>query len=112
MAVAFFAMAGAAFANDADFTLKNKTGYQIDEVYVSPESAKNWGSDIMGKGALADGEAVKISFPHGNGACSFDLQVKYNDGSKAEWNGVDLCKYEAISLFWDKSAQVTRAVGE
>lgn len=104
--------AASAFANDADFVLKNKTGYQIDEVYVSVASSKNWGKDIMGTGALGDGEQVKIVFPHGNGACLFDIKVKYNDGDDASWTGVDLCKYEAISLFWDKKAQTTRAVGE
>ena len=101
-----------AFASDADFVLKNKTGYQIDEVYVGPVSSKSWGKDIMGTGSLGDGEQVKIVFPHGNGACMFDIKVKYSDGSEASWSEVDLCKWEAISLFWDKNAQVTRAVGE
>ena len=104
--------ASGAFASDADFVLKNKTGYQIDEVYVSAASSKNWGKDIMGTGALANGEQVKIVFPHGNGACLFDIKVKYDDGSDAAWAEVDLCKWEAISLFWDKANQVTKAVGE
>ena len=104
--------AAGAFASDADFVLKNKTGYQIDEVYVAPHSSKNWGKDIMGSGSLGDGEKVKIVFPHGNGACSFDLQVKYNDGDTAAWSDVDLCKYETITLFWDKKNQETKAVGE
>ena len=34
--------AAGAFASDADFVLKNKTGYQINEVYVAPSSSKNW----------------------------------------------------------------------
>ncbi len=101
-----------ALANDADFVLKNKTGYQIDEVYISPPASKNWGADVMGKNALGDGSSVKIVFPHGNGACLFDIMVKYEDGDKAEWSGVDLCKYETITLFWDKKNQETRAVGE
>jgi hypothetical protein len=99
-----------AMANDADFKMINRTGYQIDSVYVSPASAKSWGKDIMGRGALADGEYVKIVFPHGNGACKFDLKVQYEDGDTAEWGGLDLCKWESISLFWD--GKTTRAVGE
>ena len=106
------ATATGAFAGDADFALRNKTGYQIDEVYVAPSASKNWGKDIMGTGALGDGEKVKIVFPHGNGVCSFDIQVKYNDGDTAAWTEVDLCKYETITLFWDKKNQVTKAVGE
>jgi hypothetical protein len=102
-----------AFASDADFRLKNKTGYQIDEVYVSPHASGNWGKDIMGSDALASGEAVTINFPHGGKACHFDVKVKYHDDdSTAEWGNVDLCQYETISLFWDAKQQVTRAVGE
>jgi hypothetical protein len=105
-------LACAALANDADFRLKNKTGYQIDEVYVSRHSSADWGRDIMGSDALADGESVKIVFPHGGGACHFDIQVKYHDNDSAEWGDVNLCDYESITLFWDAKNQTTRAVGE
>ena len=105
--------AAGALANDADFKLRNKTGYQIDEVYVSPHSSKRWGRDIMGSGSLSDGEAVNITFPHGGSACEFDIKVKYHDDdSTAEWSDINLCRYETISLFWDDKKQVTRAVGE
>ncbi len=103
---------GLACASDADFTLKNRTGYQIDEVYVSPHASRNWGRDRMGSDALADGETVDIAFPHGGSACKFDIKVKYHDNDTAEWGNVDLCQYTAISLFWDAKKQVTRAVGE
>jgi hypothetical protein len=114
--LAFAAMlamaAGGAFANDADFALKNKTGYQIDEVYVAPHSSKNWGKDIMGDASLEDGEKVKIVFPRGSDVCNFDIQVKYQTGETAAWSKVDLCKYETITLYWDKKSQETKAVGE
>jgi len=101
------------FASDADFRLNNKTGYQIDEVYVGPHSSSNWGNDILGSGALADGQGVNIVFPHGGSACHFDIKVKYNvDGTTAEWSDVNLCDFNSISLFWDAKNQVSRAVGE
>jgi hypothetical protein len=111
-ALIFLAGFGMSRANDADFTLKNKTGYQIDEVYVSRHSSSNWGRDRMGNNSLADGEAVDINFPHGNGACAFDIKVKYHDEDTAEWGDVDLCQYDTISLYWDSKRHVTRAVGE
>jgi len=102
-----------AHASDADFTLKNKTGYQIDEVYVAAHSSSEWGNDIMGRDAFVDDASVKIVFPHGGGACHFDVKVKYHDDSStAEWSDVNLCDYETISLFWDAKNQITRAVGE
>jgi hypothetical protein len=106
------AFAIAAYASDADFKLANKTGYQIDEVYVSPHSSDDWGNDVMGRDALASGDAVNIHFPHSSSACNFDIKVKYNDGSTATWAGVDLCSYETVSLYWDADKQVTHAVGE
>jgi hypothetical protein len=109
-AAALVGFSGSAFASDADFTLVNKTGYQIDSVYVSPTKVDEWGSDIMGKDALADGEKVDIVFPHGGGKCKFDIKVKYNDGDNAEWGGVDLCEYTAITLHWD--GKNTTATGE
>ena len=76
-------------------------------------SSKNWGNDIMGSEARTDGESVKITFPHGNGDCRFDIKVKYHDdGTTAEWNDINLCETEAISLFWDAKNQVTRARSE
>ena len=103
-------MGGAALASDADFKLVNKTGYQIDSVYVGAHSSDSWGKDIMGKGALADDDAVDITFPHGGSACMFDVKVRYNDGDEAEWSNINLCQYEKISLYW-KNKQTT-AVGE
>jgi hypothetical protein len=106
-------IADGAFASDADFKLKNRTGYQIDEVYVSAHSSGKWGKDLMGSDALADGEVLTVTFPHGGSACQFDIKVKYHDdNSTAEWGDVNLCQYESISLYWNAKLQVTRAVGE
>jgi hypothetical protein len=106
-------IAAGALANDADFKLKNKTGYQIDEVYVSAHSSGKWGKDLMGSDALADGEVLNVTFPHGGSACHFDIKVKYHDdNSTAEWGNVDLCQYESISLYWNEKLQETKAVGE
>ena len=100
----------AAHASDADFTLVNKTGYQVDSVYVEPSKSDSWGKDILGRGALADGESVDIAFAHSGSECIFDLKVVYQDGDSKEWNNIDLCKYEKISIYWDGNN--TRAVGE
>ncbi len=106
-------VAAGAHASDADFKLRNRTGYQIDEVYVSKHSSDNWGVDRMGSTTLDDGESVAITFPHGGNACHFDIKVKYHDDSStAEWSDVNLCNYDSISLYWDNKNQVTRAVGE
>ncbi len=99
-----------ALAGDQDFSLVNKTGYQIDEVYVGPVSSENWGHDIMGSGSLGNGETVAITFTAPSSVCQWDMKVKYNDGDTAEWHNLNLCNTSKISLFWDKNAGTTRAV--
>lgn len=105
-------MVSPAFAGDQDFTLINRTGYQIDEVYVSRVSGKNWGKDVMGSDALADGERVKITFNAPPDACRWDMMVKYNDNDTAEWSNLNLCNLERVTLFWDRKNQTTHAVTE
>jgi hypothetical protein len=99
-----------AFAGEQDFKLINKTGYQINEVYVSRVSSKSWGKDVMGKDALAENAAVDITFNAPDSICRWDLKVKYDDGDEAEWNNLNLCNIEKVTLFWDRKNQTTRAV--
>ncbi len=99
-----------ALAADQDFKLINKTGYQIDEVYVSRVSSKAWGKDVMGSDALAADESVNINFTAPANACRWDLKVKYNDGDEAQWDNLNLCDISKVTLFWDRKKQTTRAV--
>ena len=105
-------MLTAAHAAQQDFTLQNKTGYQIDEVYVSQSSSRNWGKDVMGKDALEDGNTVDVSFNAPDNACRWDMRVKYNDGDESTWNNLNLCNISKVTLFWDKKNEKTRAVTE
>lgn len=103
---------GTAQAADQDFAVVNRTGHQIDSIYVSPVSSQNWGEDVMGKDALGDGETVNITFPNKTDACNWDLKVKYNDGDESTWTNVNLCRISKISLFWDRRSNQTRAQAE
>lgn len=103
---------GAALAANQDFTIVNKTGYQIDSIYVSAANNRSWGEDVMGRDALADGESVHITFPNSTDTCRWDLKVKYNDGDESTWGNVNLCQISRVSLFWDRNANQTRAQAE
>ncbi len=108
-----FAAPVVASAADQDFTVRNKTGYQIDSIYVSPHSNRNWGNDVMGRGVvLDDEETLDISFPHTATACHFDLMVAYNDGDKATWDDLNLCEISTVTLHYDRKAGTTRATTE
>ncbi|OAN47738.1 hypothetical protein [Magnetospirillum moscoviense] len=100
----------AAWAGDQDFTLVNKTGYQIDEVYVATPSSKSWGKDIMGDGVLANGAKKNVKFKNSTTACNWQLAVKFSDGSDVEWDEpFDLCEVEVITLKYNKSTGITSA---
>ena len=79
LGLGFALVAGAVFlsAGDQDFVLVNKTGYDIDEVYVSPANAKHWGDDVMGKDTLDNGDKVTIQFSHKEKECDWDMKIAY-----------------------------------
>lgn len=95
-----------------DFTLINRTGYQIDEVYVGPVNQSHWGQDVMGKDAIANGDTADITFNGGSNACKWDIKVVYNDGDESEFRGVNLCNVSKVTLFWNRNAGETRFVVE
>lgn len=119
IALSFSLLAAAAFTpipasaqSKQDFTLVNRTGYQIDEVYVGPVSQSHWGEDVMGKDSIADGETADISFNGGSNACKWDIRVVYNDGDASEFRNVNLCNISRVTLFWNRRANETRFVVE
>ncbi|MBF0582888.1 MAG: argininosuccinate lyase [Magnetococcales bacterium] len=93
-----------------DFTLVNRTGYVIDQVFVSPAHSDDWENDVLGRDIMDDGESVPIQFSRGTTTCEWDLKVVYEvDGSSAVWHDIDLCSVSKISIFWNQSSGKTTA---
>ncbi len=94
-------MAGAA---DADFTLVNRTGYALNEVYISPTKMDSWGKDRLGTNQLAHGQARKFKFGDTK-HCVQDIKVVFaDDESEVEWEGFDLCKLDKITLRYNRKS--------
>ena len=93
-----------------DFTLVNKTGYALSELYVSPNDEDDWQEDVLGADILDDGQSVDISFDRSSDACRWDLMVVYeDDGSSAIWRKIDLCKVGRISIKYNRNTDTTSA---
>lgn len=92
--------AALARAGTQDFTLVNRTGIEIRELYISPAASDDWEEDVLGVDTLPPGESVKISF-EGHDACKWDLMVKDEDGDSVEWSGLNLCKTSKVTLRYD-----------
>ncbi|MGD0640992.1 MAG: hypothetical protein ABSC22_09625 [Roseiarcus sp.] len=106
------ALIGTVQAQEAkqDFTLVNKTGYEIKEVYVSPSKSTDWEEDILGEGVLDDRGSRDVHFHRSTKTCHWDLKVVYTvDSSNAVWNDIDLCTVEKITIHYDKAADTTSA---
>ena len=105
--------AAPAFAQNADFTLVNATGYPISELFVSPAKAKSWGPDILGKHVINNGEAWKITFPQSKDQCIQDMQITFeDDNSKVVWEELNLCEISKITLTYNRQSGVTSAAKE
>ena len=106
-------VAGNAFAAEAkqDFTLVNKTGYEIKSVYVSPSKSNDWEEDVLGKDTFADGDSWDIKFHRAAKTCKWDLKVVYSDDdSDAVWDNIDLCSVSKITIKYDRKKNVTSAI--
>ncbi len=93
-----------------DFTLSNRTGYELKEVYVAPSASDDWENDVLGTGTLGDGVAVDIKFSRASKTCKWDLKVVYTvDSSNAVWKNIDLCSVDKITIRYNKTTDTTSA---
>lgn len=92
-----------------NFSLVNRTGYTISEVYVSPAKAKSWEEDILGRDVLPNATTIEISFSRRERACLWDLKVVYDDGESAEWDNFDLCQVSRITISYNRKSGETWA---
>ena len=100
---------------DLDFTLVNKTGYDIKEVLVGPSATKDWSPDmeILKGRAFKDGATMEVKFHPKATAENWDIKVEWADGSPSEeWLKLNLTKIEKVTLKYDKAADKTTAIIE
>lgn len=111
-AFAALASGAPAFAGDADFTLVNRTGFPIREVYIAPSNSAKWGSDRLGDGMLANGRQKLFKFSD-KASCKQDLQIVFDDdASEAVWEDFDLCEINKITLKYNRSTKEVSADSE
>jgi len=111
-ALASLASVSPSFAGDADFTLANRTGFPIREVYIAPSKSAKWGNDRLGDGILANGRQKLFKFSN-KSSCKQDLQVVFDDdASEVVWEDFDLCEINKITLKYNRSTKQVSADSE
>jgi len=95
-----------AVAGEQDFTLVNRTGVEIYELYVSPASADDWQEDVLTVDTLPDGEAVNIHFSRDESADFWDIRVVDSEGAAIDWPGMKLTEISTITLSFENGQPV------
>lgn len=90
----------------------NRSGYQIDQIYVGPSSSPNWGNDLLGRNVLRNGQTFNVTFANRSSECLWDIKLVYNDGDQSELMRANLCRISRITLYWDNRRNDTRFVAE
>ncbi|MCY1166702.1 MULTISPECIES: hypothetical protein [Polaromonas] len=102
-------VSASALAGDADFTLVNRTGITLREIYISPANRNSWGNDRMGEGVLDNGKSRLFRFSD-KSACKQDLKVVFDDDSgDVVWRNFDLCEIDKVTLKFNKSTRAATA---
>lgn len=105
--VAFSSVTSAAPQNRRlDFTLVNKSGYVIVELYVSPSDDEEWGEDILGRDVLGDDESAAITFSRSETTCNWDLKIVDEDEDEVTWTSLNLCTANEVTLRYQNGKPV------
>ncbi|MBU9697740.1 hypothetical protein GU927_007750 [Rhodobacteraceae bacterium HSP-20] len=84
-------------AEDLVFTLENASSHTLNEMYVSPTEADEWGDNILGDQIVAPGETATVTITGGSEICEFDLRFATAEGGELEQTQ-DLCGIETYTL--------------
>jgi hypothetical protein len=100
---------------DLDFTIVNKTGYDIKALSIGASGTGEWTKEdevLKGK-PFKNGASYDIKFHPKATAAKWDIMVTWADGSGSEeWLNLKLTEIEKVTLIYDKEKDVTKAIIE
>lgn len=86
--LAFAASSAFAAAGDSAVTIKNKSDWDIHELYLSAVDDNEWGLDQLGEDVIGSGEDFLL---YGIECDIFDVRLVDEDGDVCVVGGVKLC---------------------
>ena len=86
-----------------EVTVVNRSARPVHQLRVSPSDADQWGEDRLGDDTIPAGGSFRVRLGRTRD-CHFDVQVIYDDASREEQRGVDICRRRSVSF--DRSAAV------
>ncbi len=97
---AFLLFAGASYAEDLVFTLKNGTNSVLTNFYTSPVGVNEWEDDVFGKQVLDPGESIEITIADGRSVCKYDMKFEFEENSDLDTttDTQDLCELGSYTI--------------
>jgi hypothetical protein len=83
------------------FTITNRTGYLIDQIYLSPSGDSSWESDLLGEYVLPDAELQTITLYREHPGETWDLKVVFDDDEEDVWSELTIGGANNITLSYD-----------
>ncbi len=75
---------------EREVSVVNHAKRAINELYISPVTSGQWGTDRLGDSMIAPGASRRVRIAGGD--CKVDVQVVYDDASREERHGTDICR--------------------
>lgn len=94
----FFHLAGFAAAGEYKFTLINKTGFEIIDLYVSPASQNEWGDEILTVDTIPDKERMNVNVSRKEKAENWDILVNNENGVRFTYPSLKLSEVSTLIL--------------
>jgi hypothetical protein len=82
---------------ERDITITNRSDRPINEIYISPTAAETWGVDRLDEATIAPGGTTRIRLGRTRD-CSFDVQIIYDDATREDRIGLDVCRNHQLSV--------------
>lgn len=82
---------------ERDVLVDNHSSRAIDELYVSAQDADSWGQDRLNDDELAPAKSVHLNLGRSR-ECNFDLLAVYDDASREESRGINLCRDHEVAF--------------
>ena len=76
-------------------TVVDKTPMPIQQLFISPQDAAQWGDDLLSTAAMSVNEQRKLTF---HGPCSADIRAVFANRAAEERRGVDLCAMTTLRI--------------
>lgn len=89
--VAFARSSGGARA-----TLINRTGYDIEDLYICPAGSEDW--ELCARRTIYDDDSVDVELPRHRHSNYFDIRCEYTNGRTDMWYSIELESSEVVVL--------------